>query len=107
VRLSEAARTALHGHDWPGNVRELRNCIEAAVVLTPSSEIAPDVLTLGPSTAGRSEQFQSGPAALAQVELAYIRWMLEQCDGNRSEAARRLGIGRNTLLRKLRGDTEP
>lgn len=41
VRLSEAARTALHGHDWPGNVRELRNCIEAAVVLTPSSEIAP------------------------------------------------------------------
>ena len=100
LRLSEGARHALHAHDWPGNVRELEHCIESTVVLSPGSEIEADQLPLGPS---RSQKGFEGPLRpLREVEAEYIRHVVRACGGNRSEAARVLGIGRNTLARKLR-----
>ena len=115
VRLASTARTALHDHDWPGNVRELEHCIESAIVLSPDGgrhSISADQLSIGPrSDLRRSESgsevsahaFVSDLRPLREVEAAYIRHVLGICGGNRSAAARLLDIGRNTLLRRLKG----
>ncbi|MFN3198658.1 MAG: sigma 54-interacting transcriptional regulator [Bradymonadia bacterium] len=115
--LSRGARGRLHGHHWPGNVRELEHCIESAVVLAPGQiiegahlSISGDVADVARSTVemprvvvSGAEDFTTSIKSLKDVEQAYVAHVLEVCGGNRSEAARRLGIGRNTLLRKLRG----
>ncbi len=104
--LSPEARAALHGHPWPGNVRELEHAIESAVVLASGDRIERAQLPEGlapprAASAGSPDRFVSDPRSLRDVERSYCRHVLELCGGNRSEAARRLGIGRNTLLRKL------
>ncbi len=78
-------------YDWPGNVRELRNLIERSVILG-----------MFPSEfAGNSDT--SGGEAIESLELVtqrHILHMIDQCDGNRAEAARRLGVSRKTVDRK-------
>ncbi|MGE0709005.1 MAG: sigma 54-interacting transcriptional regulator [Planctomycetota bacterium] len=123
LRLTRAARARLHAHDWPGNVRELEHCLESALVLAAGEEVGPGELPIGPSAAGAGEAgpapagpsapgssapgpFTSGLRPFAAVELAYLRWALERCGGNKAAAARALGIGRNTLQRKLAADPE-
>ncbi len=111
VHLTRAARAALHAHAWPGNVRELQHCLESAVVLSPGLLVDADALTLA-SPAGSAAApdaagcFRTTSLPLREVERAYVRHVLAECGGNRSEAARRLGIGRNTLLRKLKDDED-
>ncbi len=113
LRLSLAARARLHAHAWPGNVRELEHCIESAVVLCPGEEVLPSHLPLGPrSGAAPVAEVAASPAdptlftarigPLREVERAYVEHVLAACGGNRSQAARLLEIGRNTLARKLR-----
>ncbi len=117
VRLTPSARSLLHTHAWPGNVRELEHCIESAVVLAGCDELgARDVPIKGlvlpqaasgggdGSSGGDDGLFVTDVKSLREVELAYIRHVLDACDGNRSAAARLLGIGRNTLLRKISKD---
>jgi Nif-specific regulatory protein len=105
VRLSDEARAAIHAHPWPGNVRQLEHCIESAVVLAAGPVIAADQLSLG-APPGRSalppDAFVTPPRPLAEVERDYIAHVLALCNGSRTVAARRLGIGRNTLARKLK-----
>ncbi len=111
LTLAPAARAALHAHDWPGNVRELEHALESAVVLAPGPLVTPDQLPIGarPTTAATPGQsvpdgaFVIGLKPLVEVERAYIEHVLAACQGNRSAAARVLGIGRNTLQRKLKG----
>jgi Nif-specific regulatory protein len=102
--LTPAALARLRAHDWPGNVRELEHCIESAVVLSAAETIDAEQLPL-PATAGDEATAAAAGYApgtpLAEVERDHIRRTVEDCGGNRSEAARRLGIGRNTLSRKL------
>jgi Nif-specific regulatory protein len=102
LRLGADALERLHAHDWPGNVRELENCIESASVLAEGDEIGARDLPL-PDRA-RIEAPPSDLARLtwAQMERRYIAAVLAAHDGNRSAAARAMGIGRSTLLRKLR-----
>lgn len=113
--LSLTARVALHAHHWPGNVRELENCIESAVVLAAGRTIETDGLSIfegqrpttapdRPTATGNNDAFTSGIHSLRAVEKAYVAHVLAQCGGNRSQAARVLGIGRNTLLRKLKDE---
>jgi transcriptional regulator with PAS, ATPase and Fis domain len=104
--LGPDARRALLAHSWPGNVRELRNAIERALLLS-----APGTLELGPLSAhgpapagGQTLPF---PASLNDIVQAAARAMLETTGGNRSEAARRLGISRSRLQRLLQGTPEP
>ncbi|MEZ4317410.1 MAG: sigma 54-interacting transcriptional regulator [Myxococcota bacterium] len=105
VGLSSAARTALHSWPWPGNVRELEHCLESAVVLCPGPTIDIVHLPLGDDTLPEgTDGFTTGLRPLREVERDYVRWVLELHDGNRSAAAGALGIGRNTLLRKLKDD---
>jgi Nif-specific regulatory protein len=107
VQLADRARAALHGHDWPGNVRELQHCIESAVVLCPGDVVTADQLPFSPgvaataSDASDEEAFAAGMMSLRALERDYIAYVLRRVRGNRSAAARILGIGRNTLLRKL------
>ena len=101
LRLAAAARARLHGWRWPGNVRELENRVEAAVVLAMGPEIQADEIELPVAT----EEGFTPMGTLEEVELAYIRHVLGRCNGNRSQAARILGIARNTLARRL-GEAE-
>jgi DNA-binding NtrC family response regulator len=107
-RLSAGAAARLLAHPWPGNVRELRNAIERAAALARRPVLtADDLFFLGePSGAAEpaGEDWLAGelPAAVARLEGEMIRRALAAADGNRTEAARRLGIHRQLLYEKLR-----
>jgi len=97
-------------HDWPGNVRELMNAIERGVVLARSNYLGIEdfpfmkdsLLPNDPDSAKPAELFMSGDMPLENVERAAILNTLEAAGGNKSEAARRLGITRKTLHKKLK-----
>ena len=116
-RIAESALQKIQNHPFPGNIRELENLIESAVVLcenevieardiqfaprmgieTPASTVAPLAFDAG----NRSIRIGDPDISLEMLEQTHIRQVVEAMDGNQSEAARRLGIGRNTLARKL------
>jgi DNA-binding NtrC family response regulator len=101
--LGPSALAALGQHRWPGNVRELEFAIERAVVLAEGPTIGPEHLGLAPATtpAAPSDGIVL-PHGLTLDEAArrYVEATVAACGGNRTEAARRLGVGRNTLARK-------
>ncbi|HEY7682378.1 MAG TPA: sigma 54-interacting transcriptional regulator [Gemmatimonadales bacterium] len=101
--LSPEVRACLRSYPWPGNVRELRNAIERALVLS-----APGTIELAELPSQRSaEPPRDGalpfPASLRAITLAAAQAMLQLVGGNKSEAARRLGISRPRLQRILDG----
>ncbi len=108
VGLDAKAVQALAAYDWPGNVRELQNVIERLVVLNQSGLILDrDVLPcLGTRSGSTVTAGASGALALeesvAGAEKAAILSALEASDGNRTHAAKALGISRRTLHNKLR-----
>ena len=94
-------RRALLAHGWPGNVRELRNVIERTLLLSPPGRFALEGLEgTPPAGGGAGLPF---PSSLVELQRAAAHSMLELTGGNRSEAARRLGVSRSRLLRLLRG----
>jgi two-component system response regulator AtoC len=100
------AMELLTTYRWPGNVRELRTAIEHAVVLSRSEKITvrdlPSWVRNGPAEAKATTEETSRPTlSVAETEKQLISRALKECDGNRSEAARRLGISRRNLYRKL------
>ena len=109
-RISPSALARLCAYRFPGNVRELENCIESAVVLC-EGEILEEHLplpareratpTAAPQETGRAAE-PSTLLPLAEVERQHILRVLEAVTGNRTAAAKVLGIGRNTLSRKLK-----
>lgn len=103
--LAPEALAALCRYPWPGNIRELENIIQRAVVLCPESRIdlphLPAELTARRG-AGSPELPFTQDASLAEVESWWIERMIERCEGNKSEAARCLGIDVSTLHRRLR-----
>ena len=92
LELDEQTLLKLRRYDWPGNVRELRNLAERSVIL-----------------GGFPEEFAgagsvTGAQAIEDLDLVvqrHILHMLDLCDGNRAEAARRLGVSRKTIDRKI------
>ncbi len=94
-------------YDWPGNVRELMNAVERAVVLSRTDYLdGQDFSILQPllqqSVPAPSDFDNKDNRPLEEVEKAAILRMLESVAGNKSEAARRLGITRKTLHKKLK-----
>ncbi|MBN2371070.1 MAG: sigma-54-dependent Fis family transcriptional regulator [Vicinamibacteria bacterium] len=96
--ISENAMRLLLDYDWPGNVRELENVVERAVVLETTSQIQPERLILGlAAIPGGSQNDDLGKefsldAYLDDIELKLLRKALGQSGGDRSHAARLLGI---------------
>ena len=103
--LSPEVRAALRGHAWPGNVRELRNAIERGLVLSPPGTLRVEELGLnrGMIAEQNREDGLPFPADLPTIIRASVVLMLKRCGGNKSEAARRLGISRPRLQRLLEG----
>lgn len=108
VGLAQPVAACLLAYSWPGNVRELRNTIERAVALTLHDTITiddlPEALRLkdGPPPAPSLRIEEQAIVTLEEMEQRYIRQVLEQLDGNRTLAARLLGVDRKTLYRKLK-----
>ncbi|MGE8565686.1 MAG: sigma-54-dependent transcriptional regulator [Achromobacter sp.] len=104
-RLTTAAAQRLLAHSWPGNVRELRNAMERAAVLCHGVAIEPEHIGLQPmgNAQGAPDIPLDGPLAeaVAALERTMIQRALLAADGNRTEAARRLGLSRQQLYRKL------
>jgi DNA-binding NtrC family response regulator len=116
VRFEPNALALLQQYGWPGNIRELRNVIERAVLLCTGEVITRSHLPVekmaieAPLAAATSPLTQtlsgartraSQPPGPRDAERERIIAVLEKCAGNQSEAAKVLGIGRNTLIRRL------
>ncbi len=103
LRLSPDAVAALAGRPWPGNVRELENVIEQAVVMTAGTVIGPADLGLDDGAAPSGLRYHDAvQTALGGTERTLIERALVETGNNRTQAARLLGIGRRTLLYKLK-----
>ncbi|MFZ5833239.1 MAG: sigma-54-dependent transcriptional regulator [Planctomycetota bacterium] len=101
VRLSPQATQSLLAYQWPGNVRELRNAIQRACLLCRGDVILPEHLP--PKIAGALPLADATDGdRLSQVERATILATLDECSGNRTHAAKKLGISRRALIYKLR-----
>jgi transcriptional regulator with PAS, ATPase and Fis domain len=96
ARLAEDAREALLAHSWPGNIRELRNVLESAAILS-DGVIERRHLSLHAKTPGRAS-----PLDLPGIERQTIEAVLDRTDGNKSKAARLLGLTRTQLYVRLR-----
>jgi two-component system NtrC family response regulator len=92
----------LRAYDWRGNVRELKNVLERAVILADEEDLTAD--TLPPEFQALAVEKSVEPAggrSLWAVEKRQIQLVLQEVAGNKTEAARQLGIGVKTLYRKL------
>ena len=97
--ISRPAQDIMLSHNWPGNVRELENVVNQAVILTGESFIGPSHL---PAYL-RGQKVKSGQeeGALDRIVKKHIETVLQECQGNRSRAAKKLAISRRALLRKI------
>ncbi|MFZ0483864.1 MAG: sigma-54 dependent transcriptional regulator [Desulfobacterales bacterium] len=105
--VDEDARCLLMEYNYPGNIRELKSILQSAVNLSQGRPISPDVLAAHLKQRKSISKCLSLPAyekmmPLAQIEKSHIIDVYKQTGGNKSLSARLLGIGLNTLRRKLR-----
>ncbi|MCA1558308.1 MAG: sigma-54-dependent Fis family transcriptional regulator, partial [Acidobacteria bacterium] len=118
--ISKEALNALMSYEWPGNVRELENAIERAVIIASGRQIElddlPEAISRRPleereqlrseraraATEGRSVTLEIDvPSSMDEIERRAIEATLDYTAGDKTRAARSLGIGRKTLYRKL------
>ena len=104
--ISPQAMVRLQSYDWPGNIRELRNVIERMVVLSNApvisiENIPEDLQNFGISKNTLDFNVQSNDENLAIIEKSMIAKTIKNYRGNKSLAAKKLGISRRTLYRKL------
>jgi transcriptional regulator with PAS, ATPase and Fis domain len=97
TRLAPEAMDRLLTHTWPGNVRELHNALERAAILSDDGMIEPQHLSL------QAQPVRQKPGTdLGDAERQTIKRVLQETDGNKAKAARRLGITRTQLYVRLR-----
>lgn len=97
--LSRPVQAILLSYDWPGNVRELDNVLEQASILTTESFIR--LSDLPPSLREIHGKKKSDTMSLEDVIKGHIETVLKRCAGNKSRAAKVLGISRRALFRKI------
>ena len=103
LKINNQAIDALVQYDWPGNIRELKNIIERMVVLSNETELGLQNVSedIRKSTFAASPEM-SNEGRLTDLEEGWIRQRLSESKGNKSLAAKKLGISRRTLYRKIR-----
>ncbi len=103
--ISQEAMEVLYRYHWPGNVRELENCIERAVLLSKDDVIEisdfPQKIVENRREAMVTDDNPKTPT-LESIEKAYIHYVMDQAQGQKSKAAKILGIDNSTLYRKLK-----
>ncbi len=106
-KLTDAARRALEGYPFPGNVRELEHTLERALILAGSDPVGPEHLAFArPELAGANAQswvprIPADGLSLEALERELILQALERAAGNKSQAARLLGLTRRTLYSRM------
>ncbi len=105
-RISEGAMERLMAYHWPGNVRELENVVERSILLAPGPRVEADDVRIDTAqraraASGSADHFLPEGMTLDQYEQALIREALKRADGNKSQAARLLGLTRNALRYRL------
>ncbi|MEO0601312.1 MAG: sigma 54-interacting transcriptional regulator, partial [Myxococcota bacterium] len=100
THIEPDAIARLEAHPWPGNVRELRNVLTRAFVMA-GNPIRGEAVTFNPWAAGETPVARSAAAASPGDERARLAEALQRSGGNRSQAARALGMPRSTLLYKI------
>ena len=101
-RIAPEALAILKSYEFPGNVRELANTIERAVIVSQDSKVQASDLPEALRAAILMKREAKRRRTLAELEADYIREMLEATGGNKTEAARLLGISRKNLYEKLK-----
>ena len=105
--FSAQALAALDNYSWPGNVRELQHVVERSVLLAQQEEILESDLRISkPQRAPGGSSEELAEMTLEEAEVWFIQQALKRHDGNAGEAAKRLGISRSALYRRL-GKREP
>jgi two-component system response regulator AtoC len=99
--VSAEALALLSAYEFPGNVRELANTVERAVIVSSARRIEVDDLPDPIRAAVRVQQHRLKPQTLAEVEAEYVAEILAVANGNKTEAARLLGISRKGLHERL------
>lgn len=97
--FTREAEERLHEFDWPGNVRQLQNVIQRAVLITEGKEVGIQELAISVEP---SEPEEANLTLMEDVERNAIVQMLKETGGNKLKAAKRLGIGRQTLYNKIK-----
>ncbi|TKB10673.1 sigma-54 dependent transcriptional regulator [Desulforhopalus sp. IMCC35007] len=102
-KITDQCMKYLKQYSWPGNVRELENAIERGIILMRGSELTEKSLPLPIQKISLKEDEvdDQSPTSLFDAEKQLIMKTIKETDGNKSEAARRLGITRKTLQNKL------
>jgi transcriptional regulator with PAS, ATPase and Fis domain len=98
TRLTDSGLRMLQDYTWPGNVRQLQHMLERLTILAPSGRIDQEAVR---EAIQATEPREHGGETLAGAEMDQIRKVLAATGGNKSRAARILGIERKTLYRKL------
>lgn len=108
--MDEEVYKKIEAYSWPGNVRELKNIVERMVVLSQGNRLTeknlPEDLKRGANPLVREETLTSQSSnsefsTIQDMEKTLIQMRLQECNGNKSKAAKKLGISRRTLYRKL------
>ena len=104
MRITSEALDLLIGHSWPGNVRELKNALACALAFADTDTLEPRHLRFVAPAAEEPmlERLPLGGRSLHHIERAAIKQTLAQTGGNKSDAARTLGIAVSTLYEKLK-----
>ena len=98
TRMTEAGLQTMRDYTWPGNVRQLQHLVERLTILAPYGRIDAEAVR---ESIAATEPREHGGETLAEAEAEQIRRVLAATGGNKSRAARLLGIERKTLYRKL------
>ena len=99
-RLSPEVLSVFIGYSWPGNIRELKNALLYAVTISQSEELMLEDLPPGIEVSG--SQIHNSLSLVQQKEKELIQNVLRKTNNNKSEAAKYLNMGRNTLYLKLK-----
>jgi two-component system, NtrC family, response regulator HydG len=112
IAISPAAAQKLASYDWPGNVRELENSMERAVALARNNAIEVEdlpakILSYEPSAFVVASDAPQEMITIDEMERRYVRAVLAAVQGNKTHAARILGIDRRSLYRRLEATQTP